>query len=273
MIVPPLSHSLTQIALAHLGVEAKPPTAALLAELITAYTRSVPWESASRIAKRATMEETSGCPRWPNEFWTGARDHGTGGTCYESNYAFFALLRALGYDGYLTVNDMHASVGCHTAIVVQLDGRKWLVDVGMPLHTPVPFDLSGGVATGPFHTLTLTPVGDDSYEITRDHHPKPYCFTLRDRPVPAVPYRTVTIADYGPDGLFLDRVIVIKVIGGQIHRFDSGAPAPYIESFRDGARRETPITGDPAEAVGRHFHINPHIVRAALAAVTAPRTS
>ena len=59
---------------------------------------------------------------------------GTGGTCYESNYSFFGLLRRLGYTGYLTLNDIGGAVGCHSAIVILLGGQKYLVDVGFPVH-------------------------------------------------------------------------------------------------------------------------------------------
>ena len=66
----------------------------------------MPWESASRIVRRARHAR-------PRRLRLAGRgllgSHfalGTGGTCYESNYAFFGLLRRLGYDGYLTINDM-----------------------------------------------------------------------------------------------------------------------------------------------------------------------
>ncbi len=229
-----LDDTLVRRVLAALAVEAAPPSLAALDALVSAYVRRVPWESASRIARLAQMPRLSDCPRWPVTFWESALANGTGGTCFESNYAFFALLRALGYDGYLTINNMGDTTACHTAIVVRLGAERWLVDVGLPLHVPLRLDPieSASERDGGFHTYRLLPQGGGRYRIERDRHPQPYCFTLVDRPVPETIYRAATTADYGPDGLFLDRVIVVRVVGGCVWRFNSGDGPPYhLESF------------------------------------------
>ncbi len=253
-------------ALVHLGrVRAKPDISTLVA-LVRSYTETVPWESASRIARRAARGAIG--PRWPGEFWREARTLGTGGTCFESNAAFVALLRALGYDCYLTINDMGRDIGVHTAVVVRIGTTKWLVDVGMPLYGPLPFSPAAPTtARAPFHTYTVTPEVRDSYTITRDRHPNPYCFTLRDQPIPDANYRTATAADYGPRGLFLDRVILLKVVGGRISRFDSAAAEPGLESFGNSGRTLQPLPDDPADALAAHFRTDAATIRAALAAV------
>lgn len=221
-----------------LQIEKQPPSLDFLDELVTAYARRVPWESAFRIAKRAATPVTADCPRWPAEFWQDAQQQGGGGTCFESNYAFFHLLKELGFEGYLTINDMSESRGCHTAIVIRLDGERWLVDVGYPLYLPVP--LINGQTTQrqtPFHTFTAIPQPDNCYEIQRDRHPKPYVFTLIDRPIPDAVYRIATTADYEESGHFLREVIVHRVIGGRIWRFNGRAMPHLLESF--------PALGDP----------------------------
>lgn len=265
MSTPPLSPDLAQAVLEHLGVRGEQPTLGLLDHLIEAYTRTVPWESAFRIAKRARTDNTADCPRWPEEFWRDAMERGGGGTCFESNYAFFRLLRALGYDGYLTINNMGAKVGCHTAIVLNLEGGRWLADVGLPLFTPLPLDPKAATERSCSLTdYTVTPDGAQRWTVERAPHPSPYCFTLIDRPVPDDLYQTATSDDYGPGGLFLNRVIVNKVIGGQVWRFNSEETPLRLESFQDGERTDHPITGDPAEVVARHFEMDENMVRAAL---------
>ncbi len=264
----PLSDDLTGAVLAHLDVPAAPPTRSLLDTLIEAYTRIVPWESACRIAKRARIKRTADCPRWPDEFWRDSIKYGGGGTCFESNYAFFGLLRSLGYDGYLTVNNMSMQVGCHTAIVLNLDGGKWLADVGLPLFIPLPLDSqSPTIRSSPLATYTVKPDGTARYRIERSAHPSPYCFTLIDRPVPDETYRNATTEDYGAGGLFLNRVIVNKVINGQLWRFNSAEQPLHLEMFLGGERTDYTIAGDPAEVVGRHFGMDVETLRAALAAV------
>ncbi len=264
MTTPPLDDRLTEEVLGHLGVVAPAPTTDLLDALVTAYTRRVPWESASRIARRARTAETTDCPRWPEEFWRQTFRQGTGGTCFESNYAFFSLLRALGYEGYLTINDMGAQIGCHTAIVILLDGQQWLVDVGMPIYLPLPFGpASTEPRRTPFHTYTVRPDGPGRYQVERAPHPNPNCFTLHDRPIPDATYRAATTADYEPTGYFNDRAIITKVIGDEIWRFNGVVP-PLLESFVYGGRADQLLNGDYADAVASRFGIDAEIVRAAL---------
>lgn len=262
-----LDKELTRDVLDHLGVTAGMPTLQLLDDLILAYTRRVPWESASRIAKRARTPGIADCPRFPEEFWREHLRDGTGGTCFESNYAFFSLLRALGFAGYLTINDMHDDVGCHTAIVVLIDGEKWLTDVGMPLYLPVPFGPdSSRQRTTPFHTYTIRPEGAGVYTVLRDLHPAPYCFTLYDRPIAEDTYRAATTADYEPTGNFNDRVIVTKVMDGEIWRFN-GVNPPLMESFVGGGRKVHPVGSDVTATVADRFALRRSTVQAALGAV------
>jgi arylamine N-acetyltransferase len=266
MTTPPLDATLTDAILAHLGVAAAAPSLALLDDLIRAYTQTVPWESASRIAKRARTGDTADCPRWPDEFWRETFRHGTGGTCFESNYAFFSLLRALGYEGYLTINDMGDTRACHTAIVVLLDRQRWLTDVGMPLYLPLPFGPDGPQSRRtPFHTYTVRPDGPGVYQVERDPHPSPNCFTLLDRPIPDTIYRTALTADYEPTGFFNDRAIITKVIGDEIWRFN-GVNPPRLESFVYGGRADQPLEGDPVAAAAARFGINEETMRTALRA-------
>lgn len=258
------------------------PDVALLTQLIAAYTRSVPWESAFRIAKRYHLSEqdplaqVNDFPRWPEEFWTDALDRGGGGTCFESNYAFFSLLLTLGYRGYLTINNMGESIACHTAIVLNIDGLSWIADVGLPLYGPLPLNPDTVVhQQSAVHRYTVRPDGDTRYQVERDRHPQPYCFTLIDEPVSDSAYRAAASADYGPDGLFLDRVIISKIIGDSVWRFDSGQRPFQLESFRDGRRESYPLEGDlfadVASSVAGLFCMDTGIVQQALSAVTRTR--
>jgi hypothetical protein len=252
-------------ALTFLGAPATAPDLARLRALIAAYTRRVPWESASRIARRLRTADTARCPRWPAEFWQAARQHGSGGTCFESNYAFFELLRSLGYRGYLTINDMLETKACHTAIVLEIDGGRWLVDVGLPLYAPLPIDpQNASQADSPFHTYTLTPEGERRYAVSRDHHPKPYAYTLIDFAVEEAAYRLATAADYGPAGFFLDRVILTKVIGDHAWRFNGTELPLHLEQFVDGRRIDHTLHGDIASALAARFGMDEEILRLAL---------
>jgi arylamine N-acetyltransferase len=246
------------------------PDLAGLDALLSAYTRTVPWESVFRIVKKANSAELADCPRWPDEFWRDNLERGGGGTCFESNYAFYALLLGLEFEGYLTINNMGDSIGCHTAIVIILEGEKWLVDAGLPLHTPIPLD-PGRVTQrkSPFFLYTVTPEAQNVFRVDRSPHPLPYAFTLVDRPVTRSTYRASTVKDYDQNGHFLDRVIVNRVVGDRLWRFNAGEKPWRLDSFVWGERSQHPIMGRPAPAVARRFQMDEKMIEMALA-VTEP---
>ena len=67
--------------------------------------------------------------------------HGCGG-CFEINVLFFALLRSLGYELFpVVVKCLFGSpdpvVPTHCAAIVTIDGKRYYVDVGLGLPSPV----------------------------------------------------------------------------------------------------------------------------------------
>lgn len=264
----PLSPDLTRAVLDYLGVQAVPPTLSGVDALLSAYIRIVPWETASRIAKHACTANTADCPRWPDEFWRDALERGTGGTCFETNYAFFSLLRALSFEGYLTINNRNDDIACHTAIVLNIDGKPLLVDAGMPLFMTLPLDATETTQhQSPFLDYTVRPIDPNRYLIERQPHPRPHCFTLINIPVADADYRAAMTADYGEKGLFLDHVIVNKILGEQQWRFSSSEHPYRLEVFTDGERIDHPIEGDPARVIAHHFGMDESVLHAAFESI------
>ena len=262
MITNRLDETLAVEVLTFLGVKAAAPTLPVLEALLAAYYRRVPWESIFRIVRRA--EDPT--PRWPDLFWREAMTRGGGGTCFESNYAFFALLQTLGYDGYLTINNMGESIGCHTAVVVVLDGQKWLVDVGLPLYALLTISSRGVMhRSSPFCHYTVRPDGRSRYQIERWPHPKRNAFTLIDEPVDDATYRAATAADYGDNGLFLEFVIINKVIDNKPCRFNMAERPWALNRFDWGQKMDTLLEGDAAVAVAEHFGLETAVVQRAFA--------
>jgi len=269
----PLSKAMTKKVLKRLGVPIDaPPTLATLKKLIHQYTRVVPWESASRIVRRDQIETLKKCPVFGKKFWDSTLAYGTGGTCYESNYAFYSLLRRMEYEGYLTVNNMGDTIGCHTAIVIFLEGDKYLVDVGLPIFAPLPLrKKETTVVESDFFTYTVESLGYHKFEIWRDPHPNRNAFTLIDKPVDDDRYREATINDYIPDsGLFLDKVVINKVIAGNLWRFNSRDLPLHMEKFVDGVRHDYALTHDHADQLSQKFRIDREILAQALEALGLP---
>ncbi len=251
-----LSAKLSARILRRFGLPAAPhPDLATLQALIAAYTRSVPWESASRVARRARHEPDQDCALFGADFWESHFALGTGGTCYESNYAFFGLLLRLGYEGYLTINDMGESIGCHSAIVIFLDERKYLVDVGFPLYIALPLPGDGETqAACAIMRYSLSRNGSDQYQLRRELGKRVHGFALNDKPVDDAEYRAIGIHDYRHDGgQFLNEIVIHRIVDERLWRFHSDVEPLCLQEFVDGERHDRLLGADPAAEVAAKF--------------------
>jgi len=245
-----------------LEVDREVPSRSYLGRLQRAYKTHVPWETASRVVRSATVETLADRPRRPTEFWQLAVEEGTGGTCFESDYALWALLDALGFEARLHVNDMpqHGGVQHHAALSVALEGTRYLVDVGMGMElvAPIPLLPSGRVNVGPpefRNELRRTASNRWRLELTGDvrRFARPelgsgMLYEFVDRPWDPAAYDAHVVRDYGPHGLFLDAVRVTRTNpDGTVVRF---SPPSTLLRF-DGERwsEETLPGGDRASQI------------------------
>jgi arylamine N-acetyltransferase len=127
------------------GVEAPPrPDAAFLDRLHAAYLAHVPFENATKVVKAARVMAPDAAVRGPVEFWEDHLRWGSGGTCFASNYAYQFLLRYLGFPARLLFCGLPAEgPQAHTALAVEAEGHRWLVDVGYALPGIVPLPANG----------------------------------------------------------------------------------------------------------------------------------
>jgi arylamine N-acetyltransferase len=198
---------------------------------------------------------------------------GHGGTCFESNAALAALLDAVGIPSVFTVNDRPPMVACHTALLVEADDERFVVDAGFPLYAAVPLPTAHETreVRTRWGTFSASPSAPGRFRIGQHPHPRPLAFELVDRPVSRDRYHAAMCADYGPDGLFLDRVIIKRIVAGDVWRFASGERPWLLERFRDGLRETQPLPDDIeacAALLGAHFGLDAPTVEQALALVT-----
>lgn len=253
---------MTEKILQHLKAKKSSPTVEYLQQLMTAYCSSVPWESVSKIVKKELAFKTSDCLRLEEEFWTSTFQFGTGGTCYESNWAFFCFLQSLGFEGYLTINKIIDKSSAHTAIVIIINSKKYIVDIGFPTYTPIPVteDAVTVIANDLFR-YCCTPVSLHEYKIENFPHPHPYLYHLTDIPVLSKDYLEIAEEDYGETGLFSDRIIIRKMINKVPTRFDSDDYPYNIHTLQNGEKRKTFIKDeDLVNRLSVHFNLNGKII-------------
>jgi arylamine N-acetyltransferase len=122
------------------GIEDAPSLGGL-SGLMRGQITTVPFENLTSILRRYKhLSEPVPAPN-PDQLLGAWRRKQGGGVCYELSAMFARLLNALGYEARLVLGQISIPGG-HQAIVVELSGGCYLVDVGSgsPLFEPVPLD-------------------------------------------------------------------------------------------------------------------------------------
>jgi arylamine N-acetyltransferase len=208
--------------LQYLGVTPTTPSFDLLNQIMAAWGSHIPWESVSRISRHQKPGTPEDYAQSPEAFFESSISHGTGGTCFESNFALQALLNQLGFETELAFCDMENEIeNPHCAVMVRLDGKLYLADAGYPIPAAFPLD--------PTETTTLdtnvyvyraTPSGENRWSVTRTSGDvKQNNFILKAEPVHEVAFRTRLLRDHEPDGLFLHEVIIAKTFPTYVLRY------------------------------------------------------
>lgn len=137
----PLHEQLIERYLRALGVTRREPSADALADLVAAHVMRVPFENISKLYRKKRLGLT-GLPS-VEQFLEGIEQYHFGGTCYSNNSHFYTLLASLGYRVKLCGADM-SNPDVHMVIMVEVDGREYLVDGGYaaPFVSPLPRDLT-----------------------------------------------------------------------------------------------------------------------------------
>lgn len=252
-----------QSILEYLGVEKDKPSVDYLQKLVPAYCHIVPWESLSRILRKVEFINPENCVNLENEFWNDAIKFGTGGTCYESNLAFEFLLKSLGFETYLTINKIKDKSSLHSAIIVSIDSKKYIVDIGYPLYAPISIN-KNKVSVVQLNQIEYrsTYLFDEKYLIENYPHPKPYLYHLTDKPIYRKEYLQICIDDYSENGLFLDRIIIRKVKKGIPTRFDSEGLPYNIHLLQNGQKSKQLLDKEKMIfTLSEYYNINIDIVK------------
>ncbi len=127
--------------LALLGIEAELPSLAALETMVRAHFARVRFENITSILRSAGAPGGPVPPLDPEAILANWEDRCGGGVCYEVATMFSRWLGGLGYETSLALGQISISGG-HLAIVVTLDERQYMVDMGCgaPLFEPIPLD-------------------------------------------------------------------------------------------------------------------------------------
>jgi arylamine N-acetyltransferase len=126
--------------LAHFALAPRRPALASLQQIITAFSH-LPYENLSKIIKLNLCGENEEARlRLPEEVMEDHLRHRTGGTCFSLTFYLQSILMYHGYSCYVVMGDMKVGRNVHCALIVRLEGVKYLVDPGYLLHRPMALD-------------------------------------------------------------------------------------------------------------------------------------
>jgi arylamine N-acetyltransferase len=259
--------------LSYLDLSVQAPSLEFLNQILAAWSQRIPWESASRIARHQLSGTPETYARWPEAFFRDALRLGTGGTCFESNLAFRALLQSLGYTCTLAFCDMSDEYeNPHCAVIVREGSKQYLADVGFPIPEALPLDKRQPTSINvPVYTYYAEPLDESRWNIRRSSGSiEGQCFVLKAQPVDDVTFWNRLLHDHEPNGLFLDQMIISKHDGNQILRYspDKGLIRRYSGfeepvTLSDEQQAQLPVT------LSALFNMSEPVIRAALTR-TAP---
>src|SRR5687768_9723305 len=207
------------------------PTVATLRALQVGHLLAVPFENLDIHWKRPIVVDTQ-------RFLHKIVDERRGGFCYELNGAFAWLLRELGFDVTMLSGRVPTADGNlgppfdHMALLVTIDGKRWLTDVGFGDFSLYPLNLDAD--NGEFEIIR-----GEEWGVRRNGKTE-YLFTLDPHELPEY----APMCDYqqfSPESSFTKkRVCTLATEWGRITLTEA-----KLIITRDGVREEVPVS--PAE--------------------------
>ncbi|MCL4814148.1 MAG: arylamine N-acetyltransferase, partial [Vicinamibacteraceae bacterium] len=156
----PLAPALVRRVCERLGWSpATPRTLDGLAALYRAWGLHIPFDNTRKLVALLTSDPRPLPGLDATDFLEHWLDHGTGGTCWPSANAMFALLSALGFRARRVAGSMRdLGVVSHASTKARLDAGDWLLDSSILSGTPLPLDGSTFIGEDPVWPVEIEPV-------------------------------------------------------------------------------------------------------------------
>ena len=155
--------NVTGLFVAHFEVSPGEPGLELLRALVKSFS-VIPYENLTKIIKKFTSPGLTERLRGPEEVLTGYIERHTGGTCFSLTYCLGAVLTGAGYRCHPVMADM-TQPNIHCALLVHLDGRRYLVDPGYLLGEPVELGTERVSVPTSFGKVELRPRAGEQYDL------------------------------------------------------------------------------------------------------------
>jgi arylamine N-acetyltransferase len=265
LVLDPFQHGEgVQHFLKNFQLASQPPSLAFLHKIISAFS-NLPYENLSKILKLNRFGENERARlRLPEEIFEDHLRFHTGGTCFSLTFFLQSILLQQGFACYIIMGDMAAGQNIHCALVVLLDGVKYLLDPGYLLQRPMPLDPARPrLYHNEFNGVELRfDVASESYDLfTFTREGVKWRYRFADRPTALAEFLQHWQASFhrnSMNGLCLTRVHADEMI---YVRND------FMRLTSFSGKRNVKLKKNLHAAIAEAFGIDPEYVEQALAAL------
>ena len=117
-------------------IKEEPPSLAFLGDILTHYAK-LPYENISKIVKLHKNYIAADRIRLPDDVINDHAAHHLGGTCFSLTFTLQAILSEMNFLCYPFIAHMRNRPNAHCALIILLNGKKYLVDPGYLLNKPM----------------------------------------------------------------------------------------------------------------------------------------
>ncbi len=167
------------------NIKRQAPSLAFLGEILTHYAK-LPYENISKIVKLHKNYTSPDRIRLPNEVIDDHTAYHLGGTCFSLTFTLQAILAESGFLCYPFIAHMKNRPNSHCALVVLFDNKKYLVDPGYLINTPMEFHKDSAKWYHTEHTgveLIFNPEDEYFNLFTFDHSNRKWRYQFQDKPL------------------------------------------------------------------------------------------
>jgi arylamine N-acetyltransferase len=250
--------------LAGWGLPSAAPDLSTLDALHRAYLTRVPFENATKLVKASRTGKPDTAIRGPVEFWEEHLRWGSGGTCFAATSAYQFLLRYLGFASTTIFCHLPAQEpDAHAALLVTVEERPVLVDVGYALPMPVPLPTDGVVRRRTdYYDVEVRPGPQEEYLVfSEDMRGQRFRYRFTLRPAPEGAYAEAWRKTFLPQAPYMRRLALGRFANATRYLYKD--PTRIFEITREGERSRL-LDGPPVPVLAGVFGLPEPLLEAAI---------
>jgi arylamine N-acetyltransferase len=235
------------------------PDADCLHEIYAGF-RRLPYENLTKLLRKHSGDPPSSWPRLPGEV---VRDHlrfKAGGTCFSLTKLLEAILLEAGFRCYPVLADMPHGREIHCGLLVELAGRRFLLDPSYLLPAPMELRPDGGTTLrSPANQLTLVRSADHEFSLysQKTGQPPKWRYTFSVAAVPDQHFMTRWIDSFSQT-MMNSLVMTTLSADRQLYLHND-----RLQEVTVASRRTTALRHDHASALEHVFGIDHTVAKRA----------